>query len=222
MKSCVIHPLLEPVDPALIERLRGFETSILSDAMLRFNALQGLSAVAPVASTGPMIGPAFTVRVAPGDNLAVYKALEMCLPGDVIVIDAGGFTNRAIVGEILVQVAEKRQVAGIVVDGAVRDVRALSTQRLPIYTRGIAHLGPYKNGPGELRGTISVGGAPVVHGDIIVADEDGVVRIPRERVAKVADEAGLIVSKEAHIMSEIEHGKFDISSITRGIIEEVL
>ena len=128
--------------------------------------------------SGRLVGTAFTVRTRPGDNLAIHKALELVGPGDVIVVDGGGDESRALVGEIMKNIAEHRGAAGYVIDGAIRDVAAFAASDFPCFARAVIHRGPYKSGPGEINVPVSIGGSVVSPGDIVVGDEDGVLSFP--------------------------------------------
>ena len=88
----------------------------------------------------------------------VHKAIDLAAPGDVIVVDAGGMLEQAIIGEIMTSLAAKRGVAGFVIDGAIRDARSSPPRPFPVYARGVTHRGPYKNGPGEINVPVSIGG----------------------------------------------------------------
>jgi regulator of RNase E activity RraA len=156
-----------------------------------------------------MAGPALTVRTRPGDNLAVHKALDLACPGDVLIVDARSELVNAIVGELMVRYARSRGLAGIVVDGAIRDRAEISAGDLPVYARGVSHLGPYRTGPGEIHGPISLGGAPVHDGDVIVGDGDGVVIVPRARVEATVYAAEEIVVSESHQRRAIDAGCWD-------------
>ncbi len=101
--------------------------------------------------------PRFTVKTAPGDNLLVHKAIDTAEPGDVIVVDGGGFNDHALIGELMSSRAEQRGVAGMVIWGAIRDSAELRQGSFPVYASGITHRGPYKNGPGEINVPITVG-----------------------------------------------------------------
>ena len=124
------------------------------------------------------MGTALTVRTRPGDNLAIHAALKTARPGEVIVIAGDGDLTRALIGEVILAHAEARGVAGFVVDGVIRDVAAFRVSETPCYARGVIHRGPYKNGPGEINATVSIGGLVVNPGDLIVGDDDGVVAVP--------------------------------------------
>ena len=136
-----------------------------------------------------MAGTAVTVARAAGDNLAIHRAFDFCRPGDVLVIDGAGELTQALMGDIMASFAESLGVQGLVIDGAIRDVGALSQRDFPVYARGVTHRGPYKNGPGEINVPVTVGGMVVHPGDIIVGDEDGVLAIAPADVEAVIEGA---------------------------------
>jgi regulator of RNase E activity RraA len=158
-----------------------------------------------------MVGPAMTVRTRPGDNLVVHKALDLARPGDVLVIDARGELVNAILGELMTGYAATRGIAGVVVDGAVRDQNSISEGQLPVFARGFSHLGPYKSGPGEIHGPVSIGGVAVNDGDVILGDPDGVAVIPRARAWSALEAAEQVVAKEADQRRAIAAGTWDRS-----------
>lgn len=213
MAVCRIHPgLVPPATPVSDEVLDGFRalsTSVISDSMNRDGALVGLHRVGPPAvGRAPMVGRAFTVKVDAGDNLAFHIALDMLVPGDVVVVDAAGHLDRAITGELMVTYAATRGAVGIVIDGAVRDAEVLAGLDTPVFARGVTHLGPHKVGSGELRGPVVLGGALVEHGDVIVGDGDGIVRVPAARAATVLVAARATEDFEERLRAEIVQGRF--------------
>ena len=126
-----INPRPQEQDASALELLRDIPTPILSDNMARMFAVgPGLR---PYHRGGAMIGSALTVRTRPGDNLMVHKAIDLAQPGDVIVVDAGGDLTNAIVGEIMTTLAQSGGAAGMVIDGAIRDVDALAASEFPVY-----------------------------------------------------------------------------------------
>ena len=127
-----------------------------------------------------LVGVALTVKTRPGDNLMVHKALDMANPGDIIVVDAQGDMTNSILGELMCYYAMKKGIAGMIIDGAIRDVDTISELNFPMYAKGVQPKGPYKDGPGEINVPVSCGGMVVNPGDIIVGDLDGVVVISPE------------------------------------------
>lgn len=193
-------------DAALVERFAGRATSHVSDAVGR---LLGTSQLLPMHRGGHLLGVALTVRVHAGDNLMIHRALQFVRPGDVLVIDGGGDTSRALVGEIMKRVAQSRGARGLVIDGAVRDIDAFRADDFPCYARVVCLRGPYKNGPGEIGVTVSVGGMVVRLGDIIVGDADGVVAIPVDQAERIAEATEEVERREAAILNAINNGAYD-------------
>ena len=178
--------------------------------MERMNGLRGISAITatPFPFAHPMVGQAFTVQTAAGDNLAMHQTLEIVEPGQVLAVTAGGGPKRAITGEIMVQYAESLGVAGLVVDGAVRDSDTLRHGNLPVFAAGIVHLGPYKNGPGAIRCTVSMGGIVVRSGDVLVGDADGVAVVPLDQANSILEHSEAKEADERDIMNKISTGEY--------------
>lgn len=203
-----ILPAQQTTDAKLIEALGKCATAHLADSMSHLQAAS--SALLPRHKAGnKLCGPALTVRVAPGDNLMIQKALDLARAGDVVVVDAGGYTEQAVVGEIMASYAITRQVAGFVVDGAIRDIDFISGIVMPIYARGVTPRGPSKVGPGEINTPVSIGGMVVQPGDIIVGDADGVVAIPASDLRTVLAAAQLLEAKELATLAAVKSGKVD-------------
>jgi regulator of RNase E activity RraA len=154
-----------------------------------------------------MAGPTFTVKTRPGDNLMVHKALDMALPGDIVVVDAGGDLTNAIVGEIMVTYARVRGLGGIVINGSIRDAGALRRQSFPVFAAGVTHRGPYRSGPGEIGGAIAIDGMVIQPGDLIVGDDDGVLSIPIDEVAEVMAAATAKRDVEAKAVEDLVAGR---------------
>lgn len=194
------------VSNATLKKFAKLAVANISDVMSRTNGTVDLR---PFHKGGRILGRAFTVKTAPGDNLMVHKAIDMAAPGDVIVVDAGGAQRNAIIGEIMSTLAASKKIAGFVIDGPIRDVDSLGKSTFPVFARAISHRGPYKEGPGEINVTVSVDGMVVHPGDIIVGDHDGVFAIRPD----VADELAALVmaveKKEKDILKQIAKGTLD-------------
>ena len=166
-------------DPTLIEEFRAFPTPDISDLLNRLYAVDpGIRCLTGLHQT--LCGPACTVKVFPGDNLMVHKSLDVARPGDVIVVDAGGATTNAVLGDLISAKAKHRGIAGFVVDGLVRDLPSIVELDFPVFARGTTPIGPLHRGPGEINYPICCGGIVVNPGDLIVADDAGVIVVPRE------------------------------------------
>lgn len=187
--------------------LGAHAVSHLADALRRPDGATGV--LRPRHRAGNLCGPAFTVRLPPGDNLFVQRAVDLARPGDVIVVDVGGSTDVAVVGDIVSAWAAKRGVAGFVIDGAVRDLADLSTHDLPVYARGISPKGPTRVGPGEINVPVVVGGMAVRPGDIVVGDVDGLVVVRPEDVERALAGAGQLRTREGETHAAIAAGTLD-------------
>lgn len=199
--GCRIIRDFERPDSALVARFEDMPVANIDDNMSRIAAVD--NAIEPIGK-GQLLGTAFTVRVPQGDNLMFHAAMDLAKPGDVIVIDAGGFTDRAIFGELMAAYCKSRGIKGIVCDGAIRDRGGISAmENFPVYARSVTPNGPYKNGPGEINVPVVIGGKLVKPGDIVVGDEDGVIIIDPAVANEVADATLAVEKKEADIMKHI-------------------
>ncbi|RAI43341.1 RraA family protein [Rhodoplanes roseus] len=201
--SPVVPPVLERRH---VEALEGLVTPLLSDNLDRLAGVVGLTRYN---RKRKLIGTALTVKTRPGDNLYVYQALSLLRPGHVLVIDAGGALENAIVGELIKLYAEQHGCTGFVVDGAIRDVACFETGDFPCYARGIQHRGPYKSGPGRLNVPVAIGGQVVCPGDVLVGDEDGLVVFPHSDIDRLIEDATRKLDQENAIRDEILTGRHE-------------
>ena len=213
-----ILPMGRRPDPSLVTKFRDIGTSLISDNMNRMHAVG--SGLRPFHGGGRMVGTALTVKTRPGDNLMVHKAIDLAEPGDVIVVDAGGETTQAIIGEIMVRLAAKKGLAGFVIDGCVRDTEAIRSGDFPVFARGATHRGPYKDGPGEINVPVSAGGMVVHPGDIVVGDSDGVAVIPADMAEKIYELASAQKKREEAVFAAIEDGTIDRSWIDAVLVQK--
>lgn len=202
------------IGDAWIKKFHSLPVANISDVMSRVIG----AAIPPIHTDSQvLIGAALTVRTRPGDNLMVHKALDMAGPGDVIVVDAGSETSQAIVGEFMVAHGLQRDIAGFVIDGAVRDVGAIRKMRLPVHARGVKHRGPYKDGPGEVNVTVSIAGMVVQPGDLVIGDADGLVAVSEAEAARIFDLASRKRAAEQEQMADTKAGKLDRRWIDRAL-----
>ncbi|CAM3953404.1 RraA family protein [Bordetella muralis] len=187
----------------LANALHSIVTPHLSDNMHRQSGVVGLNRYN---RSGKLVGSALTVKTRPGDNLFIYKAMTLIQPGHVLVVDAGGDLTNACVGEIMKRYLQQRGCVGLIVDGAIRDVAAFENDSFPCYARGHVHRGPYKDGPGEVNVPVTIGGQVIQPGDVIVADEDGIVSFPVAQADALVEKARAHAAKEERIMAEIDSG----------------
>lgn len=205
--NCRVYNSFDRPDKALLERFRDIPVANLDDCMGRLAAVH--EAIKPVGKAG-LVGPALTVKVSEGDNLMMHYAMDLVQEGDVLVIDAGGRTERAIFGNLMVSYLIKKKLAGIVVDGAIRDKAEIAASGLPVYARGVTPNGPWKNGPGEVNTPVQIGGRIVYPGDIVVADEDGVLFVAPQDAEELLQKVTSVMQTEATVLQNVqEHGTMD-------------
>ena len=186
-----------------VERYRGQATSNVADAMGRFHFMDfGIRARSGL----PLCGVAVTVDARPGDNLMIHTALEVAQAGDVVVVSTNGNTTSAVFGELMCRTAVGAKLGGIVVDGAIRDIDAITALGFPAFSRAVCAGGCDKDGPGEVNFPISCGNAVVSPGDIVLGDEDGVVIVPREDAGDVLPLVAALVERERARIAEIDRG----------------
>lgn len=203
------------VDPrSLVKEYAAVPTAAIGDVRDRMGVVAG--SVGPVWDAGRVVGRAFTVNTRPGDNKAFHEAIDAAEPGDVLVVAGGGEANRALMGELMAERAALNGIAGIVVDGAVRDAAGIEELGLPVWAVGVTPAGPYRHGPGHLQVPVSVGGVVCMPGDLVVADADGVVVVPAldaERTLEAAkqklesERAQSEAAREAAALRNRRHGR---------------
>lgn len=199
--SVSIAPSWDRVAAEEIRRLGEVPAANVGDALRRMTVMDG--GIRLVTERATLLGNALTVDVRSGDNLAIHRALDEALPGDVLVVNGHGDMTRALIGDLIGEIMVNAGVTGAVVDGAVRDVRALSEMGVTVYARAVTPAGPFKDGPGAIGVPVAVGGVVVAAGDVLAGDPDGVVVIPRHRVKEVVDAVDGIVEKEEALRQRI-------------------
>lgn len=196
------------VGAATIAKFGDVPVANVSDVMSRMNAAG--PTLRPLHAAGhPLAGAAFTVRTRPGDNLMIHKALLLAEPGDVIVVDAGGDLTNALVGELMLSYAMKRGVAGVVINGAVRDLRWIAANTFPVFAAGVTHRGPYKDGPGEINVPISLAGMVIEPGDLVIGDDDGLLCVPFAHTEEIYRQAKAKRESEAKAAANTLAGNLD-------------
>src|SRR4051812_47202486 len=171
------------VDARYVQAFAEIPVANVSDCMTRLTA--GGPRLRPLHKGGRLGGPALTVKCRPGDNLMIHKALDLAQPGDVIVVDAGGDLTNSLFGELMLSYAVTRKIAGIVLNGAVRDIDVIAAGSFPLYAAGVTHRGPYKDGPGEINVPVAIDGMVIEPGDLILGDGDGILCVSYDATAAV-------------------------------------
>ena len=204
-----IRPVTRRAEAALATRAAAIPAANIGDVMNRMQSLSGTFHA--YGGRKRVSGPAFTVKARSGDNLMLHRAVDMAEPGDIIVCDGHGDLSVALMGDLMLGHAAKRGIAGVVIDGAVRDVASLATMELGVWARGHTPAGPWKEGPGEIGFPVSCGGQVVMPGDLICCDEDGVVVVPLDEAAGVIAAAEAHQAKEIQAERDIQAGRWDRS-----------
>jgi 4-hydroxy-4-methyl-2-oxoglutarate aldolase len=195
-----------------IARLAALDVATVHEAAGRTGDLD--ARIRPIQTGATIAGPAVTAACHPGDNLAIHRAVLAVRPGDVLVVTAGGHVA-GYWGEILAVAAQARGVAGVVIDGGCRDTAALRHRGFPVWSAGVAVHGTLKTVPGVVNEQVVVGGVVVRPGDYVLADDDGVVVVPAERVDEVLAAAEARRDKEASALGMLRDGAttFDVLGI---------
>ena len=208
----VIHPRARSVDPATVAAYRGLPVANVSDCMGRLTAagprIRPLHAAGAAQKPG-MAGVALTVKTRPGDNLMTHAAIDRAKPGDVLVIDGAGDLTNALIGELMLMQAIKRGVAGVVVNGAVRDSGWIAAGAFPVFAAGVTHRGPYRDGPGEINARVAFDGMVIEPGDLVIGDDDGVTCVPFADVAAVLAATRAKLAGEDKMKADLEAGRLD-------------
>ena len=207
----------ERVSPEIVKKAAEFQPAILSDVNGRRGAMHGR--IQPLDRRMKLAGPALTVDVRPGDNLMIHAALSLAKPGDVLVIDGKGDQTSALMGAIMMNAARQRGLAGVVIDGAVRDALELEELGFPVFSVGTNPNGPTKEVAGRIGHPVSCGGVTVHPGDFIVADADGVMCVEREKIESLLGEAAEKVASEARRIEGIRQGKVGAPWLTQALVK---
>lgn len=174
-----------------------------------------------VASGIRLCGPALPVRCQPGDNLTLHAAIAVAQPGDVIVADVADFVEAGHWGEVLTVAALSRQVAGLVINGGVRDVEAAQRRNFPVFSRAVSMKATVKRVFGEINVPVVCGGVTVRPGDLVLADDDGVVVVAMEDVEKALRAANERDEREAEVMKRLEGGELTLDVLGfRNVLDE--
>jgi len=202
-----IRAQIERVDAATTAAAAVLPASTLHEAAGRIGVLP--TAIKPVAPHHRICGPAVTVHSPGGDNLWLHRAIYVAQPGDVLVVHVSGVFDYGYWGEIMSSAAQARGLAGLVIDGCVRDGQVLRESTLPVFARGLSIRGTGKDqgAIGWINAPLLFEGVTVLPGDLILGDADGVVAIPRARAAQVVEASMKREALEANVMRRLREGE---------------
>ncbi|MFJ3214103.1 4-carboxy-4-hydroxy-2-oxoadipate aldolase/oxaloacetate decarboxylase [Streptomyces flaveolus] len=189
----------------LLDRLAELGTATVYEANGQRGAFD--TGITPLDPSRTMAGTAVTLDLPPADNWYIHLALLEAGPGDVLVVDAKGYLEAGPWGDVLTCAAQQRGLAGLVIDGAVRDSRDIIASGFPVFARGLSIKGTTKAVPGRINVPVRVGGVHVEPGDIIVGDADGLVRLPVDEVDDALAASEGRAAKEAGFRDRIRAGE---------------
>ena len=207
-------------DPALVAAFSELAAAPVADCMGRLSSMNSELRLMSPRTGKSMAGVAVTVKTRPGDNLMIHEALNLAQEGDILVIDNAGGRSRALMGEVMFSYAKFKKLAGIVVDGPIRDLDCLEELGLPIYATGSMPGGPYKDGPGEVNVPVTCGGIAVHPGDIILGDSDGVIVIPRQDAAALLEKAIPFCAQDGAKTKAAKEGTCNRAWVRKSLLEK--
>lgn len=170
----------------------------------------------PLAPGMVLAGPALPIRCKPGDNLALHLAIAAAQPGDVLVVDYGGSLASGPFGEIMALACQMRGIAGLIIDGAVRDSAQIATLGFPVFARGVNIRGTAKLDRGQVGGAVAMGGATIAHGDIILGDADAILVLAAKDLPAALAAAETRTQREAVMMDRLRLGETTLEILGLG------
>lgn len=207
MSQIIIKKHVECLEYAAYEGLARFGVSMISDSCEKLNVMD--MGIKPMHSSFRTLGSALTVKLGRNSNLMLHKAISVAQPGDVLVVDNNGDCSAAVFGEIMSTVAVSKKLAGLVVDGLVRDIDKLGDIGFPVFARGaLPRVASNDSSAGSINLTVQCGGVIVRPGDIIAGDEDGIIVLSPTEVFGVMERAQQKLEGEQRRLKEIADGRY--------------
>jgi len=207
MNPKIVRNICRP-DPAAVKILGDVGVATVHEAQGRTGLMRPY--MRPIYPSAKVAGPAVTVLSAPGDNIMIHAAVEVCKPGDVLVVTTTSESTDGMFGELLATSLVSRGVLGLIIEAGVRDVSELTAMDFPVWSKAIHAQGTVKDTPGWVNIPIVCAGAPVNPGDVIVADQDGVVVVPREAAAEVVQASQARIAKEEKAREKLRAGELGL------------
>lgn len=208
MNRHVIVRTIERADPAVIDRLGAAGTATVHEAIGRVGFVG--THLRPIQLDTKVAGSAVTVLSHPGDNMMIHAAVEMCGPGDILVVTNTAPSTHGMFGDLLATSLMARGVRGLVIDAGVRDTADLRAMGFPVWSQHVSCQGTVKNTPGSVNVPVVLGGVTVQPGDVVCADDDGVVVVPREQAEWALEQSDARLAKEAAMRSRLEAGELGV------------
>jgi 4-hydroxy-4-methyl-2-oxoglutarate aldolase len=203
----IVRKIQRP-DPEVVRILGDLGVATVHEAQGRTGLTKPY--LRPIYPQAKAAGPAVTVSSQPGDNLMIHAAVEVCQPGDILVVTCTSDSTDGMFGDLLATSLIAHGVKGLVIDAGVRDVGELTAMDFPVWAKAIHAQGTVKNTPGSVNIPVICAGAQIHPGDVIVGDVDGVVIVPREKAAEVAKASQARVAKEEKSREKLRSGELGI------------
>ena len=197
------------ISKEIITAIGKFSSATLHEAMGRYGDLP--SGIKPISPHMKVCGTAYPVKTMPCDNTILHRAYAYAKPGDVLVVDCSGYYEAGYWGDLMSLGAKTQGIAGLVIDGCVRDADDIEAMGFPVFSRGLCIKGTGKHGDGTLNEPIILGNWTIYPGDVIVGDRDGVVVVPQEKVLETIEKATAREEKEAGVRKQLLEGKTSIA-----------
>ena len=207
MSHKIVRRIQRP-DPNVVKVLGNAGSATVHEAQGRTGLLRPY--MRPIYPTARVAGPAVTISSQPGDNLMIHASIEVCQPGDVLVVTTTSESTDGMFGELLGVSAQAHGVAGLIIEAGCRDTAELTAMSFPVWTKAISSQGTVKNTAGDVNIPVVCAGAIINPGDVIVADADGVVVVPRERAAQVAQASEQRIAKEEKTRQRLRSGELGL------------
>ena len=207
MKPTIVRSIARP-EAEVVQRLGELGVATVHEAQGRAGLMKPY--MRPIYPTAKVAGPAVTVLSHPGDNLMIHAAVEICQPGDVLVVALVSESTDGMFGELLACSVRAHGVAGVVIDAGVRDVADLTEMKFPVWAKAICAQGTVKETAGSVNVDVVCAGALVHPGDVIIGDLDGIVVVPREQAAEVVRLGGERLVKEQRSRERLSSGELGI------------
>lgn len=207
MEKYVVRNIARP-DKSTVESFAKLDVSTVYEAQGKIGLMH--PSLRPIQTGAAICGPAVTAICPAGDNLMIHAAIEVCKPGDVLVITTIGESDAGMIGELIVSALMKRGVQGVIIDAGIRDAAQLRRLGFPVWSRAIHSQGTTKHRGGWVNATAVCGGATVQPGDLIMADDDGVVVVAAEDLTFALESANKRLLKEEGTKAKIERGELSL------------